>query len=524
MSSPPTSAPVSGAPQPGFDLRSVAGLFGILLAAMMAGLNGRLPGLVPVDIQGGLGFGRDEAAWITTAYSAGELAAMPFASWFAITFSMRRFHLTMLAISLTLSVILPLVQDLRLLLALRVLQGIASGSLIPILMMALLRFLPLPIRLYGLAIFALTATFTPNVALWLAAWCVDHLEDWRWLYWNVIPLGLAAMALVVRGVPNAPPMLERLKQANWLGMALGMPGLALLVAGIDQGVRLDWFNSPSIIVALGAGVVLTALFLLGESLHPLPFIQLQLLQRRNVWLGLLILICLFMLFASGVSLPANVLGHMQGFRMPQSAKLGLIVGLPQLALGPCVALLLYRRWVDARHVFAMGLSFIALACWLASGITGEWMVPQFFWPQVLQAMGQAMAVVSSLFLVTSVIQPMEGPFIAGFINILRVISTTLASAGIGQFTAIRGRFHSEMLLDNAGHLLPRLASPDSVLGTLGQTVFQQASILAAADVYRAFAVLALLMIPAVLNLKRIHPPAAHPPQAVPSVAPASVTP
>ncbi len=482
------------------------GLLGALLAAMVAGLNGRIPSLVLADLRGALGFGLDDASWLSTAYSAGELAVMPFATWLAITFSLRRFHLTMLSAVLLLSAVLPFVRELHLLLALRILHGLFGGALIPLLMMSCLRFMPPPIRLHGLAVFALVATFSPNVALWLAALWVDRLEDWRLVYWHVIPLGLIAAALVAWGIPKLPLALPRLKQANWLGVALGVPGLMLLVVGVDQGVRLDWFHSPLIVAALLAGSVLTALFLASEWRHPTPFNRLQLLARRNVWLGFISLAVLLMVMATAVTLPASVLGQLQGFRMQQSAAIGLMVGLPQLVLGPCVALLLYQRWVDARHVFAAGLACMAAACWLACGITSEWMVQQFLWANILQAVGQPMAFVALLFLVTSVVQPMEGPFLAGMVNIVRVFSATAGGAVIGQLTAVRSRFHTEMLLDSAGQLLPRLPLSDSSLATLSSTVAQQASVLATADVYRVFAVLALLLIPVVLKFRHIPAP------------------
>lgn len=146
-----TAAPASPQ-QPVLTMRLAVGLLGVLLAAMVAGLSGRVPALVLVDLQGALGFAKDDASWLTTAYSAGELAAMPFAAWFAITFSMRRFHMTMLAAALLLAAALPFVRDLNVLIALRLLHGICAGSLVPVLMMAALRFLPTSIRLHGLAL------------------------------------------------------------------------------------------------------------------------------------------------------------------------------------------------------------------------------------------------------------------------------------------------------------------------------------------------------------------------------------
>lgn len=500
------SAPAAASSQPVFGVRLAVGLLGVLLAAMVSGLSSRVPALVLVDMQGGLGFAKDDFSWLSTAYSAGELAAMPFAAWFAITFSMRRFHLTMLAAAMVLAAVLPWVRDLHLLLALRVLHGLCAGSLVPILMMAALRFLPAPIRLHGLALFAMTATLSPNVALWLAALCVDHLENWRWAYWHVIPLGLIAMAMVGWGIPKMPPALPRLKQADWFGMALGLPGLMLLVVGIDQGIRLDWFNSPVIVASLGVGATFTALFLVCEWCHPAPFVRLELLKRRNIWLGFIALLGLLVAMFAGVGLPANALAGLHGFRLAQTAPLGLIVGLPQLVLGSCVAVLLYQRWVDARYVFAAGLACMAAACWLASGITDEWMVRQLLFATLLHAIGQPLAMVAMLFLIVSVVQPMEGPFLAGLVNIVRVISTILAGAFIGQLNLLRTRFHYEALRDQAGNLMAHWGGFATSPAVLAEQIARQSSVMAVADVYRVIGLMLLLMIPLVLKFQYIPAP------------------
>lgn len=328
------------------------------------------------------------------------------------------------------------------------------------------------------------------------------------MYWHVIPIGLLAMGLVAWGMPQMPPALPRLKQGDWFGMALGIPGLALLVVGLDQGVRLDWFLSPLIVASLLVGTVLTALFLVCEWRHPVPFVRLQILERRNLGLGFSVFVLLLMISATAVTLPANLLSQLQGFRLEQSSDLGLIVGMPQLVLGSCVALLLYQRRVDARHVFAAGLACIAAACWLGSGVTGEWMVAQFVRAEVLYALGLPMAIVSLLFLGTSVVQPMEGPYVAGIVNTLRAFGSVLGGAMVGQLVILRSRFHGEMLLDHAGHLLARLPSSDAWSGALAETVAREANVLAAADVYRLFGLLALLLVPVVLKLQYMPPSAA----------------
>lgn len=510
---PPAAARASGPQAPAgpipFTGRLALGMLGVLLAAMMAGLNNRVPGLGLADIRGHLGWGQDEASWLGTAYSAGELVAMPFTTWFAITFSLRRFLLAMLMAVLAIALILPWVQDLHLLIVLRALQGLFSGSLIPLLMMSALRFLPPPIRLHGLALYALTATFAPNVALWLGAEWLDHFEDWRWVYWHIIPIAVLAAALIAWGIPKMPAALPRFRQANWAGCALGVVGLSLLVAGLDQGTRLDWFNSPLIVQCLGYGALLTTLFLLSEWFHPAPFMRLQLLARRNLGVNFCVFFGLLVAMTGAVGLPALALGQLQAFRLAQTAPIGLIVGLPQLVLGPLVAMLLYRKWIDARHVYACGLLCMAAACWLCSGITAEWMVHQLIGAEILQAIGQPMAVISALFLGTSVVQPMEGPFVAGIINTIRAFGTVFGGALISRLMTLRGSFHGEILLDQLGRS-PALNDIGNT-SQLAATIMEQAEVLAVADIYRIFAGVFLLLVPVALCLQYIPAPKIVPP-------------
>lgn len=485
--------------------RPMAGLLGIFIAAMMAGLNNRVGALALADVRGALGFGLDEASWLATVYNAGELIAMPFAAWFAITLSVRRFELWMLGTCTLLAAVLPFIHDLDLLLVLRFGQGVASGTMIPLLMMAALKFLPPPVRLYGLALYAMTATFAPNLSIWLAGHWTDGLADWRWVYWQVVPFALVAGLLVGWGLPREPVQAARFRQANWAGMACGVPALGLLAVVLDQGVRLDWFQSPLIVVAATAGCALLAVYLLTEWYHPSPFIKLQILGRRNLGLGFILFVLLLVVLMSGTLLPASYLGRIQDYRPLQMASIGLGIALPQLVLGPLVALLLYQKRADARMVFASGLVLIALACFSGAALTTEWNREQFLVAQLLQAVGQPMAIVSMLFLVTSVVQPHEGPYVSGAVNTLRAFGSLAGAAVAGQLTTVRARFHADMLLDRA-------ALVDDPLGFLPEPahlasiVSQQAFVLSVADTYRVLGVLAVLLLPLVLRLSYIPAP------------------
>jgi DHA2 family multidrug resistance protein len=83
-----------------------------------------------------------------------------------------------------------------------------------------LRVLPPPIRLYGLAIYALTITFSPNISISLVALWMDVVHDWHLVFLQAIPLDALAAALVWYGLPNDMPRYERLRQSDWRGAPL----------------------------------------------------------------------------------------------------------------------------------------------------------------------------------------------------------------------------------------------------------------------------------------------------------------
>jgi len=510
----PASATPAAAPVPHpFGLRLFTGVLGVFVAAMMSGLNSRIGGLALTDIRTVFGMGVDDGSWIASLYGAFELAAMPFSAWFAVTFSFRRYHLGVVAVFAALGLLTPFApsapHSTEVLLVMRCVQGFFGGLLIPVLMAAALRFFPAPIRLYGLALYAMTATFAPNVATWLSATWTDSLGHWQLLFWQTLPMAAFSLWAVAWGIPQDPVRLERFRQIDWLGLVTGAAGLVMIGVALSQGERLDWFNDVLICWLLGGGLGLLLVFLVCEWFHPLPFVKLQLLGRRNLGLGFTVFVGLLVVLLSGSLLPADYLGHAWHFRTPHLALIGLEVGLPQFAVGPMVSFLLYKKWVDARHMFAFGLLLIAGACLAGAQVTPDWMAGEFLFPQALQAFGQPMAVISLLFLATSVVQPMEGPQVSGIVNALRAFGTLFGSALMGRLLEVRSATHANVLLDqavDARRLAAGAAASPEQFAEVAHRVSHQAFVLAIADGYLVLGALALALVPLVLSLQYIPPP------------------
>lgn len=508
-----------------FTLRLALGLVGVLIAALTSGLNDRVTDLALIDIRAATGFDYDRASWITSAYQAAEVAAMMIAPWFAVTFSLRRFALSVAAVFAITGAVQPYVPTPALFVALRVIQGLAGGALPPLLMTVALRFLPPPIKLYGLAAYALTATFGPNIAASLAAFWTDSV-GWQFVFWQVVPPIFVACLLMSWGLPQDPLRPERFRQIDLIGMLTGCSGVALLILVLSQGERLDWFNSPLITSMLLFSLALLTVFFINEWYHPLPLFRLQMLSRRNLAHGLLALAIVLLTALSGSALPSAYFSQVDGFRINQFAPLALAVGLPQLLIAPLLAALLNRRWIDGRLMLSSGAALLCLSCLLGMQITGDWARQNFWTIQLLQAFGQPMMILPVLMSATSVVHPTEGPWASAMFNTVRGFASVAAGSLIENLLTYREKFHSHHLIDQMGnHLWLSMADNAASAGPLtpllpdgsvssaenirhfATLLRHQALILSVSDLYLLITGFALLLVLlTALLATRVYPP------------------
>lgn len=502
-----------------FGLRIVVGLVGVLIASFTAGLNEYITQHALMDIKGALSIGHDEGTWLTVLYSAAGVCGMAFAPWCSYTFTIRRFTLFAIAAFAFLAFLGPFALDLRCLYLLRTLQGLMGGCLPPMLMTVALRFLPPNVKLYGLAAYALTATFTPNIAIPLSALWVEHLS-WTWAFWQAIPLCAICFAAVAYGLPQDPMHLERFEKFDTIGLLTGMPGLCAIVVGLLQGDRLDWFESPLISTLLIGGTGLLVAFFVNESTHPLPFFRLDILKRRNFTFGLIALTCILIMMTVIIGMPAKYLSAVHEYRPRQVAPLTLLVALPQLPALFLVGALCNLRRVDCRWVMAAGALCCATSCIGFSFLSSDWTRENFYLLMLLQIVGQPMAIIPILMLATSAVVPAEGVFASSWFNTTRAIASVFGSALTSYLTTERNHFHSDVLVGQLGdsaqvtelylqelhERLPGVASSE-LPGALGHLLQEQVVTMTVMDVFLAASTLAVVVLVTLpLIPTRIYPP------------------
>ncbi len=416
-----------------------AGLAAVLLGTFISTLNGRFTTFGLADMRGAVHAGFDEGAWITTAQTTAQMLMAPVAIWLGGVLGPRRVLLEAAAIYAIVSFLEPLSTNLPTLLGFQFAGGLASGVFIPLTLGFIVRTTPPRLWAYGIALYALNLELSLNISASLEGWYVDHLS-WRWIFWQNIPLALGMFALLRFGVRPDPPNPDAPKADVFGLFSLGV-GLALIYAGLDQGNRLDWLNSGLVWGLLLSGALLVAAFFVHERRTAHPFIDLKVLFAQPLpYLLVLVAFLRLTILATAYLIP-QYLGVVRGFRALEVGQTTIWIAAPQLIFCPLAGLMLRR--MDPRIVSSVGFIFIAVACLMvAHGLTSLWGSDQFLPSQLLQAVGQSLALSGVVFFAILHLKPKDALTFGAAIQIARLMGGQGGQAFIVTLVRVRSQIAS----------------------------------------------------------------------------------
>src|SRR3954463_7284615 len=413
-----------------------------MIGAFMAILNIQITNASLLDIEGGIGTGTDNGAWISTSYLIGEIVVIPLTDYLSRVFSFRRYILANGILFPLFSIACAFTHDLGSMIAMRGLQGFAGGVLIPMAFTMVLPKLPKAQQPVGLAMFALSVTFAPAIGPTIGGYLTENY-GWQTIFFvNVLPTAVMVSALYLT-LEKSPMRLSLLKEGDWAGIATMAIGLAALQTVLEEGNKDDWFASPFILeLAIVAAVFLTAFVAIEVSVAK-PLVNLRLLKRRNFGIGVLVNVLVgFALFGTVYILP-QYLGQVQRYNAEQLGEVLAWPGLPQLLLIPLVPLLMKRY--DPRYIGFVGISIFAASCFMNITLSLDSAGDQFQMPNIVRAIGQALVLTPISAITTGGIAPSEAGAASGLSNMLRNLGGAVGTATLGTILTKREQFHSNVI-------------------------------------------------------------------------------
>jgi DHA2 family multidrug resistance protein len=415
----------------------------VLLGAFLANFDSRLTSVGLPDLRGAFSLSFDEGAWLSTAAIGSQIFIAPAVAWLATAFGMRRVLGIPSLVYAAVSFVIPFVHHYPTLIVLSIVHGLLLGTFVPATLMIILRNLPIKWWLPAIALYGIRVGFALDSSTSLVGFYVEHL-GWQWLYWQGVVIAPLMGLMVYLGTPNEEVNHECLKDADWGGMLLLGASVSMIYAGLDQGNRLDWLNSGTVMALLFGGAMLFIAFVVNEALVRQPWAHVRILFSRNIGLALAMLLLYALTGLSNSSLVPNFLGTITQLRPEQSGVLLLAYGaLPMFVLVPFSIFLL--RHFDSRLAVVIGFTAFAAANLLGTQLTHDWAREDFIVIVVLQSVGQAFTVLPIIIVALSNSDPTRATAYAAYIQIMRLGGAEIGIALMGTWLRVREQVHSAYL-------------------------------------------------------------------------------
>jgi EmrB/QacA subfamily drug resistance transporter len=224
-----------------------------------------------------LGAPLEQVQWVSTAYLLALGVSLPVTGWLGRRVGVGRLWLGALTAFTAASGLCALAPSASWLIALRVVQGLTAGVLVPA-GQTLLGQAAGPRRLGRvMGVLGVAVSLAPAVGPVVGALVLDA-ASWPWLFLVNVPVGLAGLLLGLRIVPRGERGVA--PDLDWPGLALVSLALPLLVYAATAAGEAATLAAPAVLGPLLVGAAALLAFGLHARRAPEPLLDLGLFRRR----------------------------------------------------------------------------------------------------------------------------------------------------------------------------------------------------------------------------------------------------
>ncbi|MBA4271277.1 MAG: MFS transporter, partial [Methylobacterium sp.] len=312
------------------------------------------------------------------------------------------------------------------------------------------------------------------------------------------------------------------KRFDWLGL-LGMAGfLGSLEYVLEEGTRLDWFESHEIVFFSVVMVFGAVLFFWRALTRDDPLVDLYAFTNRNFAFGSLFSFCMGIGLYGLTYLYPVYLGRIRGYDSLQIGQTMFVTGLCMFLTAPIAGKLSTK--IDPRVQMMIGFGGFGLGTWIASGITADWDFYELLAPQILRGVSLMLCMVPINNLALGTLPPAQLKNASGLYNLTRNLGGAVGLALINTMLNTRTDLHIARLHERvaAGRQVAEEAIAQTMqrfldygdaaeqmaLALINQRAHKQALIMAFGDVFLGLTCIFVALVALALFMRK--PPAAAP--------------
>ncbi|WP_261605250.1 DHA2 family efflux MFS transporter permease subunit [Limosilactobacillus fermentum] len=236
--------------------------------------------------------------WLVTGYMLIIGIIMPLSSIISKWFSTRKIIIFALLVFILGSVLSAMAPSFALLLTGRMIQGIGTGLILPLMFAVAMQIFP-PQKLGAVnGSMALVIMFAPAIGPTLTG-LILGIANWRWIFWSFIPLLVIALIFAVMELENVGHISK--PRVDVLSIIESIIGFSGIVAGASLSSRYGW-ASWQVIVSLVIGLVVLFLYVHRQLTLESPILNLKVLKNKEFTVGTILVMLDFAIILSAMYL------------------------------------------------------------------------------------------------------------------------------------------------------------------------------------------------------------------------------
>ena len=296
--------------------------------------------------------------WVVTCFLISTAVIMPSLGWIGRVLGNKNLYLLGLTVFTSATALCGLAPNVYVLIALRAVQGLGAGVLMPMSMVLMVENYPPEKRGMGTALWGLGASLGSVIGLPMGGYFADAV-DWRAVFYvNLLPgcLAILGTLLFVPASPREP----RAPFDVWGCLSLTATLVSLLVA-LSQGHREGWDSAliVSLFAICGAAFIT---FLLVEWRAAAPLVDLRLFRRSLYVKGVLVALSMGLFFHGSTFLSVLFAQLLLDFSVQRTALALLPGSIAMVLTTPLVGWMLDR--LDGRIPMLIGLAIYGICCYM----------------------------------------------------------------------------------------------------------------------------------------------------------------
>jgi EmrB/QacA subfamily drug resistance transporter len=409
----------------------------VCLAQLMVILDVSIVNVALPSIRGGLRFSTTGLQWVVNAYTVTFAGFLLLGGRASDLLGRRRVFLAGTALFVLASLACALAGSRSLLVAARALQGLGGAVISPAsLAIIATSFAEGRERSRALGVWGAMGGVGGAVGVLMGGVLTQEF-GWPAIFLVNVPIGAAVILFAGRLIPAGEPTPGK-RHYDLSGAVLVTGALTALVYGIVRTDTLGW-GAPGVLIPLGAGVVLLALFLFVEGrvarwpLMPLSVFAMARLRSANL--------IVFLLYAAVFGMWFFLSLYLQQVLHDDALKTGLSFLPMTLAIVATSTLAprLVARFGE-RVVLSVGMLSAAVGLALLTGVDGGGGYFGTVLPGgVLAAVGLGLSLVPATIAAVSGVHASQSGLASGMLNTSRLMGGALGLAALSTLAASRTR-------------------------------------------------------------------------------------